>query len=81
MKIQKPFDLQVEDFRNDLVNLINSTQQQLPLSVIVLIINDMVDNVNRQYNQYKNKLKEDYQNSLNEEISKSNKEENTEETK
>jgi hypothetical protein len=57
--MEKPFDLQVEDFRTQLAGVINSNQG-IPLSVIVLIVNEMSDSVNGQYRQYISKLKEDY---------------------
>jgi hypothetical protein len=49
--MEKPFDLQVEDFRTQLPGVINSNQG-IPLSVIVLIVNEMSDSVNGQYRQY-----------------------------
>jgi hypothetical protein len=57
--MDKPFDLQVEDFRTQLAGVINSNQN-IPLSVMVLIVNEMSDSVNGQYRQYSSKLKEDY---------------------
>jgi hypothetical protein len=57
--MERPFDLQVEDFRTQLAGVINSNQG-IPLSVIVLIVNEMSDSVNGQYRQYISKLKEDY---------------------
>lgn len=61
--MQKPIDLQVEDLRQDLVNIVNSNQQ-IPFSVLVMIVNELNENINKQYTQYKRKLREDYEQQL-----------------
>lgn len=61
--MQKPIDLIVEDFRMGLSDFINSNQQ-LPLSMVVIIVNEMANSVNNQYSQYKARLQEDYKQAL-----------------
>lgn len=58
--MQKPIDLEIEDFREGLGNFINS-HQQLPMSVIVMIINEVHDSINKQYMLYKKQLRQNYE--------------------
>lgn len=57
--MQKPADLIIEDFKEGLQDYINSNQH-LPMSVIVMIVNEIHANINKQYSQYLRQLREEY---------------------
>lgn len=60
--IQKPIDLKVKDFKNDLISLIND--YELPLSVSYLIMQDVARLVNSQLQENLATQEQQYQEQL-----------------